>query len=194
MDLLKEIKGQSPKSKIALIIRHADRDQIPSGQFGNDILLNKQGEKNAFVFGKSFQEYKINKILTSPIQRCVQTAEFILRGYGKGDVEIIPSTCLGNPGLHIINDQVAGEYFLKYGFYKILEEFIEGNTSPGLRKRVEYQEMMTEFIDRNTQEQGLTLFITHDSLIALYHYCISQKIYTHENWVPYLGGLTINAS
>ncbi|MDR0506087.1 MAG: histidine phosphatase family protein [Dysgonamonadaceae bacterium] len=43
-------------------------------------------------------ELKINKIFTSPVQRCVQTAEYIAKGYGK-PLEITQSRELGDPGL-----------------------------------------------------------------------------------------------
>ena len=43
MKILEEIKTHPANSKLAMIIRHADRDKIPDGSFGNEILLNKKG-------------------------------------------------------------------------------------------------------------------------------------------------------
>ena len=193
MNLIKELEGYSPESKLAMMIRHGDREKIPAGEFGNDVLLNTKGEENAFVLGKSLQGFCVNKIFTSPIQRCVQTAEFMAKGYGK-EVEIIQTTALGAPGLHVTDEVVAGEYYLEHGFFKILDEFIKGETSPGIRNSDQYYTVMTDFIKSHTSNNGLTIFVTHDSMVALYHYCHDQTIYTQENWVKYLDGLIINTN
>jgi hypothetical protein len=47
-------KHYSENDKISLLIRHADRDKIPTGEFGNDVLLNEKGKERALNFGKSF--------------------------------------------------------------------------------------------------------------------------------------------
>jgi hypothetical protein len=73
--------------KISLLLRHADRDDIPKGSFGNEILLNKKG-------------------------------------------------------------------------------------------------------NQNSTQNGTTIFITHDMLIAFYHFSINKKVYTKDNWINYLTGLT----
>ena len=191
--MIEELKKHSTESKLAMMIRHGDREKIPAGEHGNEVLLNKKGEENSIELGKSLQPFKVNRILTSPIQRCVQTAECISKGYGK-EIEIIQTICLGAPGLHITDDALAGDYFLKHGFFKILDEFIKGKPSPGLRTKNEYDKAMTEFIHSETRDNGLTIYVTHDSLIALYHFCVNQTIYTPDNWVKYLNGLIINTT
>lgn len=193
MRIIEQLKNYSAESKLAVMIRHGDRDNFADGDLGNNVLLNKKGVENSLNLGVSLRGFAISRIFTSPIQRCVQTADCIAKGYGK-EMEIIQTHCLGNPGLHISDDILAGEYFLKHGFFKILDEFINGIPSPGLRGKDEYQRLMTEFIHSETNETGLTLYVTHDSLIALYHYCISQTVYTPESWVEYLGGLIINTA
>jgi broad specificity phosphatase PhoE len=55
--------------KISLLLRHADRANIPQGSFGNEILLNEKGKENAQRFGESLFKRKINRIFTSPIGR-----------------------------------------------------------------------------------------------------------------------------
>ena len=193
MNIVEGLKKHSAESKIAMIIRHGDREKIPAGEYGNDVLLNQKGQENSFKLGESLRPFQVNKILTSPIQRCIQTAEFLKKGYGR-EVEITQTQCLGAPGLHITDDVLAGEYFLKHGFFKILDEFIEGKSSPGLRDKLQYEKAMTDFIRSNTQKSGLTIYVTHDSLIALYHYCLNGTIYTTQNWVKYLDGVLLNIS
>ena len=70
MELIEEIKKHSLDSKLALLIRHGDREQIPQGEFGNEILLNEKGKQNTIALGKSLREFPIKKIFTSPIPKC----------------------------------------------------------------------------------------------------------------------------
>jgi hypothetical protein len=60
----------SESAKFSLLIRHADRDKIPVGKFGNDVLLNEKGKERALNFGKGLSNLK--RIFTSPVRRCVQ--------------------------------------------------------------------------------------------------------------------------
>lgn len=175
--------------KISLLLRHSDRDEIPQGTFGNEILLNEKGIQNAINFGKNLSEKKINKIFTSPVGRCVQTAEYIIKGYEKS-VDIIKTTALGAPGLHISDEKLAGDFFLEYGFDEIYKRFMKGEKIPGIPKIAELNHRITTFIKENTAQNGKTLFISHDMLIVFYHYSINKVVYTKDNWVNYMTGLT----
>ena len=175
--------------KISLLIRHADRDEIPHGSFGNEILLNEKGIQNAISFGDSLVDKKINRIFTSPIERCVQTAEFIAKGYGNS-IAIVETNALGAPGLHIKDEKIAGEFLLQHGIDKMYKLFIQSENIPGITNINELNYSMTNFINENTTENGTTIYITHDMLIAFYHFSINKKVYTKENWINYLTGMT----
>lgn len=175
--------------KISLLLRHADRDDIPQGSFGNEILLNEKGKQNAQRFGESLTERKINRIFTSPVGRCVQTAEFLTKGYGR-TIEIIETTALGAPGLHITDEKIAGEFYLQYGFDEMYKRFMQGKEIPGIPNINELNQRITNFITENTTANGTTIFITHDMLIAFYHFSINKKVYTRDNWINYMTGLT----
>ncbi len=175
--------------KISLLLRHADRDDIPQGSFGNEILLNEKGIQNAISFGENLANKKINRIFTSPVGRCVQTAEYITQGYGKS-VEIIETVALGAPGLHISDEKIAGDFFLEYGFDEMYNRFMQGEKIPGIPSVNVLNHRITTFLIENTTQNGRTLFITHDMLIVFYHYSINKKVYTKDNWVNYMTGLT----
>ena len=175
--------------KISLLLRHSNREDIPIGTFGNEILLNEKGIQNAICFGESLIEKKINRIFTSPIKRCIQTAEYITKGYGKS-VEIIETVALGSPGLHISDEKIAGEYFLENGFDEMYNRFMQGIKIPGIPSVSELNHRITSFLKEKTTQNGRTLFITHDMLIVFYHFSINKKVYTKDNWVNYMTGLT----
>jgi broad specificity phosphatase PhoE len=188
--MLEEIKKQySESDKISLLIRHADRDKIPAGEFGNDVLLNETGKERALQFGKSLSELKINKIVTTNIKRCIQTAECIARGYGH-TIEMEPSSTFG--GLHLTNGQLANEFLNKYGYEEWYRNIITGKQTQGICDTETYEELMTNFLTNNTTERGLTIFVSHDFLIAFYHYALNGTKYTmFSDWVNFLSGLML---
>ena len=188
MKLITELKKYSTNSKLALLIRHGDREHIPQGEFGNEILLNEKGRKNSLAFGVALKVFPIKRIMTSPIPRCVQTAELISEGFG-GGLEIISTKCLGDPGLHTADEKIAGEFYLTHGFHEILRRFMREETVPGVPNGNYFNKIMTEFIHESTTENGITIFVTHDSLIAMYHFCLNGTVYTVDNWVDYLEGV-----
>jgi len=193
MKLLNEINKYPVDSKLAILIRHADRELIPSGEIGNEIPINETGSFNALSFGNGLKSYCLNKIFTSPILRCIQTAEKISEGYGQ-NVEIITTKSLGAPGLHVTDERIAGEFYVKYGFDEMYRRFTNHELIPGIPNSAQFLKSMNDFLLLNTNQRGLSLFITHDSLIAFYHFCINRTIYTKENWVNYLSGLILNFS
>lgn len=186
--IVEKLKKYSANDKLSLVIRHGDRNQIPLGSSGVEVMLNDDGLKNSMLFGESLSNFKVNKILTSPIKRCIQTAESIAKGYGS-EIEIIETKCLGAPGLHIYDERKVGKFFRKYGFDELYYRYVNEMEIPGIPSIDQINGLISTFITQNTSEPGLTIFITHDMLIALYHYSISKKIYTKENWINYLSGL-----
>jgi hypothetical protein len=190
MKIIKELNTHSPDSKLAMLIRHADREAIPKGTFGNEIPINEKGKQNAMRLGEKLRGTSINKILSSPIPRCIQTGEFIAKGYGK-EIQITTTKCLGDPGLHITDDAIAGEFYLKHGFFEMQRRFMVNDPIPGMPDPATYFNSMSAFLKENTTEKGITIFVTHDAVIALYHYCLSKRIYSKEDWVDYLSGIII---
>jgi broad specificity phosphatase PhoE len=188
--ILDKIRHYPSHEKLTVLMRHADREKIPDGEFGNDILINKKGKIHSLELGILLQPFQINDIFSSPIQRCVQTGEYISEGYDKSII-IKENTALGSPGLHITDEVAAGKFYLKHGFDESYKKFMNHEKMPGVASMETYGKLMTEFLMDNTTEKGITLFITHDSLIAFYHYYLNKTIYTRDNWINYLSGLVL---
>ena len=191
MKIIHELKKYSNHHNLSIILRHASREPIPIGEFGNEVLINEKGIADSIRFGEQLKKYELNKIFSSPIQRCIQTAECIAEGYQRS-IEIIATKALGDPGLHVTDETVAGRFYIEHGMGEMYQRFINGTNIPGMTTPDIYYERMNDFIRENVKGKGITLFITHDSLIAFYHYCLNKTVYTTENWVPYLGGIILN--
>jgi bisphosphoglycerate-dependent phosphoglycerate mutase len=121
--MIEQLKKLPDKSNIACLIRHADRDEFPPNSLGNEVPLNPKGINNALQFGKKLKHFTIHKIFTSPVERCVQTAQLIQEGIEKY-LPIIQAKELGNPGLHIQDAELAGKIFLQYDYPKIYQKFV----------------------------------------------------------------------
>lgn len=70
-------------------------------------------------------------------------------------------------------------------------QFVQEKDIPGLTEMKEFNVLMSNFLRENTRETGLTIFVTHDMLIAFLHYSINKTIYNKGNWVKYLSGLLL---
>ena len=194
MKIIEDLKKINVNTeKIALFIRHSERHEIKKSEFGNDVLLNEKGIEKAFQFGKQLKSYKINAIYTSPIERCVQTAVNIEKGY-KSSINIIKTKVLGDPGVHIYDADALGKYYFKYGFWKIFKNFKNNIKVDGLHNKKEVISLFDSFLSEKTDKKGLTLFISHDWQIAFYSYAKNIKEYTEKDWINYLEGLIINTS
>lgn len=188
LDGLEEIK---PNGSFTLFLRHADRDKIPEGQFGNEIELNELGKKRSEEFGKLVQHLNVNRIFSSPLKRCIQTAEFIALGLNRGIVTET-STLLGDPGAFVHDGKMAGESFLQMGFNNCYENLLKHITVNGNYDISEGAKTLDDFFLRQSEIPGVNIYISHDMIVALYAYERFQKKYTlGKNWVKFLGGLII---
>jgi len=181
------LQSYSEDNRISLLIRHSNRYDIPRGTDGVDVLLTEEGKINAFTFGEKLSNYRINKIITTTVKRCIETAECIVNGYGK-NIEIIPSDTFGK--LHITDWQLATDFLNTRGYDGWYQNIVADIPTPGICNSNQYKDLMTNFLVENTDSAGITIFVSHDVLIAFYHYALNFTTYTpFSEGVGYLSGL-----
>lgn len=56
---------------VALVIRHAERERIPTGTFGVDVPLTANGVASSAHLGKSLGARRQVNVTSSPVPRCV---------------------------------------------------------------------------------------------------------------------------
>lgn len=190
-NLIAQIHSFNPCDKVAVILRHGDRDSIPQNTFGNDVMLNPKGINNSLLFGSQLKDVVINAIYTSPLLRCEQTAKLISQGAEK-QMLIKKSNELGNPGLHVTNAEIAGKTYLRYGLEELYARFVKSESLPGFANQTNLLQAMTEFLESQTKKEGVTMFVSHDLVIAMYQYCLDKKIYNPPfDWINYLDGICV---
>ena len=108
-----ELLRQAPDgAAVALALRHAEREAIPPCGYGNDVPLTRHGITSSRRLGEALSFRPVAVVRTSPLPRCVQTAENIIAGAG-WDAVALPDQRLGAPGPFVVESELAGPLFLK---------------------------------------------------------------------------------
>lgn len=178
------------EQRIAVLIRHGERYAISEGSFGLDALLTPEGMSTAVKFGRAIARYPVMRIYSSPIKRCVQTAECIMHGLQR-NVGISSEDNLGNPGFHVSNALIAGVHFMRYGAIGVFEKFAAGEVLPGVANLSCLQKGALHWLDERCYGNGLFVYVTHDSLIAHFAYANNLRGYSRGLWVDYLDGIVV---
>ena len=93
-------------------MRHAEREEIQAGTFGYHVALTAQGISLSQQLGAALSERKNIAGISSPVPRCVQTAEAILLSAGSS-TGVSTDRRLGSPGAFILEPEIAGPLFLE---------------------------------------------------------------------------------
>ena len=174
------------KNAISLLIRHSDR--YSHGSYGPDPPLTERGIENAVNLGKNLSSYTINKIITTDVDRCFQTASCIREGYKKY-FDIDRSKTFGH--LHYSDRKTAKVFLKTHGYDEFYKRIISDIDTPGVHNAVHFNKLMTAFLISNTQDTGITIFVSHDINIAYYHYSINRTVYGRFYDINYLCGLIL---
>ncbi len=169
-----------------LVLRHSIRDKIPDGSNGLDILLTPEGKKMAEHFGR-FCNFDLDRIYSSTVERCLQSARLISSGYEKThgrSISVLPTDILFNS--YIYDEILADELFIKYPPQWIIEQFLSAKNLSGMKPLHECMRILFSFIFANDTDK-MEIFVTHDTFVnSLVCFChgISPSL-CHSMW-PYM--------
>ncbi len=176
---------QCPKNA-KMILRHSIRGEIPPQDMGLHILLTREGEKMAEHFGKHCH-FHIETIFTSTIQRCIQTATLIAKGYKEQTGETItisPTHILADS--YIEDVELAQKLFIQDSPYQIMSAFLRNQKLQGMKDLYTTMRILFDFIFQNKESENMEIFITHDTfLIALVCFCHTTLPQENFAW-PYM--------
>jgi len=147
-----------------LILRHGDRQEIPSGSFGNELLLTAKGRKSSLSLGKKLAHIRWAQVFSSPLIRCQETAEQFLKGAGQS-LPVILTPLLGDPGPFVLDPDLAGSMFLENAPYKIMQKILAAEHVPGMRTLEDGVKLFIDYL--KTLTHFPCLMISHDIIIAL---------------------------
>lgn len=182
---LAEVPSDQP---VALLLRHSVRDALPAGDAGNLVPITEVGEKLGRELGGVIGQ-RLRSLHTSPLLRCVQTAE-ALRAGAAVDLPITADRLLGDPGVYVVDGRRAWINWEARGHQGVMSHLVASHESlpsmarPGTAARFLVQHMLV----RMGSQPGLHVFVTHDSLVTATAAQLLGQALGKPDWPWYLEG------
>ena len=190
--ILERLSAIPGDADVSLVIRHAEREDIPPGTFGHDVSLTPQGIAAAEGLGAALSAERTITAVSSPVPRCVQTAEAILQG-GGSPAAVVTDRRLGDPGPFIVEPEISGPLFLELPIPEIARRQLQDAAPlPGMRPTAEGVEILLNLITGNPGERGrLDVYVTHDVILSVMAASIFRLPLDETGWPGYLEGLLL---
>lgn len=194
-------KSVQPGDRVYFLVRHGERDHIrpDDPDHGAFVGLTDGGRKQAFNLGKAIGENAANlgeaagdvAFFSSPVGRCMQTAEFIGRGLGMETPSVEPLQPLAD---FFVEHYDAYMETHRTGFYQGICRWLDGTAADStyvdpayfpLAKRSE--EMRQMMLEKGTA--NINVFASHDAWIVpcLNHFCGLR--FSPQRWMNFLSGI-----
>lgn len=176
-----------------LLVRHAERPDIPANSVGNEVLLTEKGKEETRIFAQNISGPVIS-IHTSPIERCKQTAEIIAEVAGVPKHEIRLNRDLGDPGYIIEDGRVAWEHWQKKGSLVVNNYLLTGGDKwSGFHDLDQASGRFLETIKHQLSltENGHYIWITHDTILATFASRVLDYPLKMSQWPRFLDYISI---
>ena len=175
----------------SLLLRHATRPPIPAGSFGNELSITEEGRREATELGELLGG-RIRRLVSSPVLRCVETAEAIRHG-GDASGQTATHTILGDPGVWIEDGDAVGDAFLRHGSRGVVARQLAGDLIPGMTP---IDAGAAKFMDLLVSDQGkpgeIDIFVSHDAVITPLLATVLGVRDLTEIWPTYIEGALLS--
>lgn len=178
--------------ELALVLRHGERDYVEPGDYGNDVPLTRRGTASARRLGERLASFSPVAVKTSPLARCVQTAEALVAG-ASWNAAPASDQRLGDPGAFVTEPGLAGPVFLDLGTRGVVQRHLSGaEPLPGLRPTSNGVALLLDLITpANVTGPGISIFVTHDVVLATLVGSLYELNADGFAWPDYLDGLVL---
>ena len=177
---------------VSLVIRHAEREETPAGTYGYDVNLTDHGRRTAKQLGTTMSEKRMMTVISSPVPRCVHTAQQILHGADSSS-KVVTDRRLGDPGAFIIDPEIAGSPFLEVPIPEIARRQLHDDARlPGMRQTADGVAILLALVTGDPGENGkLTVYVTHDVILGVLVGSIFRLSVEQVGWPAFLEGLLL---
>lgn len=185
--------------RVFLLVRHGERNHITPDDpdFGAHVGLTDRGREQAQSLGKSIPAEGDICFYSSPVGRCVETAEFIGKGRGIENPHIEKLNCLAE---YFVQNYDKYTQVLREGFYEGICEWLKNEAAGKPRGDKEAfaplaarsEEMLAMMLDKGNSR--FNIFATHDAWVVpcLVHFCGMK--FTPQRWMNFLTGMAVAVS
>jgi broad specificity phosphatase PhoE len=180
------------EADVGLVVRHAEREEIPAGTFGSEVALTPRGVVESERLGALLAARAAGRLVSSPVPRCLQTAEAILRG-ASWPTEVTVDHRLGDPGPFVVEPEVCGPLFLDTPIRELAHrQLSDPGPLPGMRPTAEGVRLLLDLTAGNPGRCGsLNIHVTHDSILAVLVASLFRLPLEQTGWPVYLDGLLL---
>ena len=162
LDLLPEDKS------VTLLTRHSIREEASNRFASYNVPLTPEGVALARAWGGRL-ERPIAGFYSSPVGRCVATAEAMAEGAGCR-LPVLTQPPLVEPGSYVQDISKVGGLFLKLGPIAFANKHLR-NEVRGVLSPHEGAKQMLDYLQQHQGEAGsLSVHITHDTILAAFIY------------------------
>lgn len=194
----------APDERAYLLVRHGERNHITPNDpdYGAHVGLTERGREQAFALGRfvcAGGETPADVcFFSSPVGRCVETAECIGKGCGVEAPEVEKLDCLAE---YFVQNYAAYEAVLRAGFYEGICEWLAANSrdaevtgtqdadAPFYPLAERSEEMLSMMLEKG--HARFNVFVTHDAWVVpcLTHFCGMR--FTPQRWMNFLTGMGV---
>lgn len=167
------------------LMRHAEREKMPKGTLGNELRITQKGISDTIKL-HAYLKNRLIEIYTSPVLRCLETAEF-LKCTAKYSV-VKHNRMLGDPGVFVEEPEIASVFFLQYEPMEIAAGLLAKKIgTPGFCLSV--KDAFKKLLDHLfflAIESGIYLFITHDFILGIVNGILFPNNALSDVWPDFL--------
>lgn len=177
---------------VKLVVRHAERPIFKGLRTPLEVSITENGMREADRLGVLLEEngFKIEGCASSPVHRCIQTAELI--GVGnrfRGKVETSPS--LGGSGLFMDDGDTLSRTLDTYTLEDIIGGQLAGKEVPGMRP---LESGLRIFMGRvlSNRSKVFEVFVSHDLFVCPAVHYLTGTAYSEKGNTGFLDGFFIS--
>lgn len=188
-------QGILPDERVFFLVRHAERDHIKptDADYGAHVGLTECGREQALALGRCIPDADM-VFFSSPVGRCVETAQCIGMGRGLENAHVEPLDCLGD---YFVQNHDEFTKVLRAGFYEGICEWLANEIAGKPRKEIEAfyplasrsEEMLSMMLEKGNAR--FNIFATHDAwtVPCLTFFC--KMRFTPQRWMNFLTGMAV---
>jgi broad specificity phosphatase PhoE len=187
--MAKHIEKVPRDRPVVVLVRHAARGPLPPGEPGDTVPITDEGRRSALQFGEILRE-RLLRLRTSPIPRCVQTADALQAGAAT-NLEIVRDSFLGDPGVYVTDVERAWLNWQQLGHDGVMQHLAtSAQALPGMAQPDDAcWRLVRHTLQCAGDEPGLHLFVSHDSLVVATAARLLGMPLHQEDWPTYLEGV-----
>ena len=180
------------ESDVALVLRHAQREDIPPDSFGADVRLTEWGVGSAKRLGELLRGRRPGRVASSPVRRCIETARALTRG-AEWPAEVITDWRLGGHGAFVVQPELSGPLFMEIGIVQLVRrQLLDDDPPPGMRRTAGGVRLLLDLMCGSLGNGGrVNIYVTHDAIVAaLVGWLFRLPVY-EEGWPDFLDGMLL---